>query len=251
MLWQPVSLPVPPLSDHAIHVYSAALDAVNVAALEPLLSDDERTRAARFRFAVHRQRFIARRGILRRLLSQYVNLPPLHIRFAYTVYDKPYLPDSDIGFNQSSADNLALYAFARGVSPGIDIEQIKALPDMDDVAQRMFSARENALYRALPAAQKAAGFYNCWTRKEAFIKAIGEGLSFPLADFEVTLKPGDPPALLAIRGDSRAGGEWHLADLDPAPGYCGALAIHGQARHINCFMLADTRFDTLGTKNSP
>ncbi len=224
------------LLDNEIHVYCAHLDEMNVDALLLLLSDDERARAERFHFDIDRRRFIARRGQLRLLLSRYLDVLPAQIAFAYSAHGKSYLPNQALHFNLSDAKPLALYAFAR-VPIGIDIEHIYTMSDMDDVAALMFSQAENAVYRALPDEQKAEGFFNCWTRKEAFIKAVGEGLSYPLADFDVTLKPGDSAKILRIRENTQAYQAWSLYDLQPAADFCGALAIQGRGWHVSCYSL--------------
>jgi 4'-phosphopantetheinyl transferase len=233
-MWQPVPDPIPSLTARDIHVYRASLDRDDTEAFWRSLSDDERARAERFRFAVDRQRFIARRGILRQLLSHYLELTPSQITFAYTAHNKPYLPNYRLHFNLSDAKHLALYAFAY-VPIGIDVEDVHAMSDMDEVAALMFSPTENAVYSALPDAQKAEGFFNCWTRKEAFIKAIGEGLSYPLADFDVTLKPDEPATILRIRDDRHSNERWSLYDLQPEQGFRAALAVEGRDWYVSCF----------------
>jgi 4'-phosphopantetheinyl transferase len=127
-------------------------------------------------------------------------------------------------FNLAHSHELAVYAFARHHAVGIDVEYVRELADARQLAARFFSARENAAWLALPAGQRAVGFYNCWTRKEAYIKAIGEGLSCPLDQFDVSLAPGEPARLLSIAGDEGAANQWSLWTLSPAPGYVGALA---------------------------
>jgi 4'-phosphopantetheinyl transferase len=234
MLWIPAPQPLPELADHDIHIYCVSLDVGDGAAFERVLSDDERVRAARFRFAVDRQRFIARRARLRQLLNHYTKLHPAQLSFNYTPYNKPYLQNYPIEFNLSDSEHLALYAFAH-VPIGIDIEYVHMMTDMDDVAAVMFSGAEIAVYKALPDAQKAEGFFSCWTRKEAFIKAVGEGLSYPLADFDVTLKPDEPAKLLRIRDDIRADETWSLYDLHPASDFRAALAVRGHGWKISCF----------------
>jgi 4'-phosphopantetheinyl transferase len=237
MLWNPAPQALPELADHDIHIYCVSLDEGDSEAFERLLSDDERVRASRFRFAVDRQRFIARRAILRQLLKHYIKLLPAQFSFNYTPHGKPYLENQSLHFNLSDSEHLALYAFARAPM-GIDIEHVHTMTDMDDVAAMMFSPAENAVYRALPDEQKAEGFFNCWTRKEAFIKAVGEGLSYPLADFDVTLKPNETAKLLRIHDDTRPDETWSLVDLHPAADFRGALAMRGRGWKISYFQLS-------------
>jgi 4'-phosphopantetheinyl transferase len=237
MLWTLAPQPLPELADHDIHIYYVSLDEGDSAAFERMLSEDEHARASRFRFAVHRQRFIARRAILRQLLKHYIKLLPAQFSFNYTPHGKPYLENQSLQFNLSDSEHLALYAFAQ-TPIGIDIESVHMMDDMDDVARLMFSPAENVVYRALPIEQKAEGFFNCWTRKEAFIKAVGEGLSYPLADFDVTLKPDEPAKMLRIRDDMRPDETWSLVDLHPAANFRGALAMQGRGWKISCFQLS-------------
>jgi 4'-phosphopantetheinyl transferase len=236
MVWTPAPQFPARLSPHAIHVYCAWLKADQPYEFWSLLSAEEQTRAARFRFAIDSTRFIVRRATLRRLLSGYLNIAPQHIRFAYTPHDKPYICEYPLHFNLSDAEDLALFAFAP-VPVGVDLEYVHAMPDMDDVAALMFAPAESAVYRALPDEQKSEGFFNCWTRKEAFIKAVGEGMSYSLSDFEVTLKPDDTPQVLCIRGDTQAGAGWSLIDLQPAMGFRGALAVEGRGWQVNCYSM--------------
>jgi 4'-phosphopantetheinyl transferase len=233
-MWQAASVSVPLLREGDIHLYRASLDCGDVELFSRTLSADEHARAERFRFAIDRQRFIVRRGILRQLLGRYLDLAPSQVTFAYTSQNKPYLPDDALQFNLSDAKHLALYAFAHEPI-GIDVEHIHAMTDMDDVAEMMFSPTENAVYRALPNEQKAQGFFNCWTRKEAFIKAIGEGLSYPLEDFDVTLKPDEPARILRIRQDMNAAQQWALYSFSPEDGFQAALAVQGHDWQISCF----------------
>jgi 4'-phosphopantetheinyl transferase len=198
------------------------LPADHIAALASLLDDAERTRAARFRFARDRDRFIARRGQLRLLLAEHGAGDPAAIRYTENAYGKPALADRpDLRFNLSHSAGLALCAVATGGEVGCDIEWRD--PELADaqVAKRLFGPGEWSAFEALPAAQRTAGFFNCWTRKEAFIKAIGLGVSHPLDSFEVTLVPGDPARIVS------GGDGWGLASFEPAPGYQAALVAPG------------------------
>src|SRR5262249_41616868 len=160
---------------------------------------------------------------LRMTLADCLCCQPAGLRFGYGSHGKPFLPDIDLRFNLSHSGGWAALAVARGHEVGIDIEQIRADRATDDLAQRFFSPREWAALRALPEAERCAAFFRCWTRKEAFIKLIGEGLSFPLDEFDVTLRPDEPPALLSVRGDARAATRWTMHEFASPPGFAAAL----------------------------
>jgi 4'-phosphopantetheinyl transferase len=118
---------------------------------------------------------------------------------------------------------------------GVDIECIHAIPDAEQIAARYFSAHENAVLRSLPANQKQEAFFNCWTRKEAYIKAIGDGLAQPLAEFDVALAPGEPARLLRIKDNAQAAARWSIQALTPAPGYVAALVVKGHDWQLKCW----------------
>jgi 4'-phosphopantetheinyl transferase len=205
------------------------VDVDEQAFLEGLLAPAERERAARLVSAVVRRRFIAARGRLRALLGERLSLAPRTITFSNGKFGKPSLHGlgavPPLQFNISHSDEMAVYAFSDSLEVGIDVEAVLDIPESDDIAVRMFSAREVVAYRALPAEQKAVGFLNCWTRKEALVKALGAGLSYPLESFVVSLAPGDEPAILAMDetpGD-RCG--WRLSGLELPAGYVGALVV--------------------------
>lgn len=219
------------LDGAAVHVWSARLDDDPglPARLFGLLSPDEQARAGRFVFERDRRRFVVARGTLRQILGRCAGQPPEALRFVYGAAGKPSLAgETHIAFNLSHSGELALIAAARACDVGIDVELRHPLEDMMSLAARCFSARENAALRALPDGQRAAGFFNCWTRKEAFIKALGEGLSYPLDRFDVSLKPGEPASLLYVQDDPLAAEQWTLAAFEPAENYTAALAVRGQ-----------------------
>lgn len=235
----PDSWPAPPdalsLGRDEVHVWRASLDqsASAVEHLRSTLAEDERDRAGRFHFEKDRARYVVARGVLRAVLGRYLSVPPGRLRFDYSPYGKPSLAAEFGGgdlldFNVSHSHSLALLAFARGRALGVDVEHLRAAAAGDGIAGRFFSAHEVATLRALPAARQARAFFDCWTRKEAYVKARGEGLSFPLADFDVSLRPGEPAALLCVRGDAQEAARWTLRALDVAPGYAAALAAEGR-----------------------
>ena len=203
------------------------------------LSKDEQARANRFYFDHDRAHYIVARGLLRQLLGTYLQLPAAQIEFAYGDHGKPELPpalaESGVRFNISHAQGVALLAFARQREVGVDIEQVRPLDDGEQIAERFFSANEVAVFTAVPAEQKPQAFFNCWTRKEAFIKVIGEGLSCPLDSFDVTLKPGEPAELLQVKGSREAAAHWKLENLEPATGYAGAIIAERRDWRLRCW----------------
>jgi 4'-phosphopantetheinyl transferase len=211
------------------HVWRASLDQPTdmIAKLAPLLSQDERQRAERFHRPADRRRFIAGRGILRRIISAYLALPPGQLRFTYNEYGKPAVSDDQndraLNFNLSHSAELILYAVTRKRAVGIDIEYIREDFATLEIAEHFFSKDEVAALKSLPTDQRTAGFFNCWSRKEAFIKAKGIGVSYPLDRFTVSLAPGEPPALLKVDDDEREVARWKMYELKPGAGYSAAI----------------------------
>ena len=156
-----------------------------------------------------------------------MSTPADSLRFNFGPQDKPSLEAQDLGprvnFNLSHSHGLAVYAFALGREVGVDVELIRPEFTGDDIAERYFSPRELAELRALSQDLRAEGFFNCWTRKEAYVKARGEGLQIPLKDFDVSLTPGEPPVLES--GDIS---RWSLRSFEPAPGYVAAVVVEGK-----------------------
>jgi 4'-phosphopantetheinyl transferase len=230
----------PLLSRNAVHVWLADLDqpAWPRDRLIGTLSDDEQERAARFVFERDRQRFVAGRAILRSILAHYLHTTPERLRFCYGGHGKPALaptPARDgLEFNLAHSQGLALYAIALGRRVGVDLEFRRPLPGAEQIAQHFFSPREYETLRALPAADKTDAFLSCWTRKEAFIKALGTGMSQPLDGFTVTVTPGEPVELLSVEGDPHAGHRWLLCELSSDPGFVAALCVEGRDCEITC-----------------
>jgi len=228
---------VPPpdlvLPDDKVHVWQASLeqssDVVNQ--LAQTLLPDELTRAERFRFARDRRRFIVSHGVLRAILGRYLRVDPHQVRLCYGSRGKPHLAggmgNDALRFNLAHSHELAVYGFARGREIGIDLEYVRPLADAEEIAGRFFSAHENAKFRSLPESLKLEAFYNCWTRKEAYLKATGDGLGRALDAFDVSLLPGVPTALLRVEGDQAEPARWSLRTLAPGPGYVAALAVEG------------------------
>ena len=199
--------------------------------LAQTLSEDERLKAKCFYFQKDRRRFVVTHGILRNILGRYLNIEPKRLKFFYGSHGKPAIGGLTDGhslcFNMSYSHGLALFAFTWGRRVGVDVECVRPMPDAEEIAERFFSSRENAVFRTVPASKKLEAFFNCWTRKEAFLKAVGDGLSRSLDSFEVSLAPGEPARLLSIEGDLKEASRWHLRELVPAPGYVSALAVEG------------------------
>ena len=229
------------LTSDEIHVWCAPLD-LSVSRFEMLsqtLSLDERMRAERFHFEKDRKRFIIGRGILRIILGYYLGVEPSRLQFCYGKCGKPALANTFgngiLHFNLSRSEGLALYAFSRDYQVGADIEYIRHIPEVDQIVERFFSATENNVFRALPESKKKEAFFNCWTRKEAFIKAIGDGLFYPLDKFDVSLVPGEPAELLGIDGDSKGPSQWTIQQLKPAFGFAAAFAVQGRSLRLHCW----------------
>jgi len=200
-----------------------------LAVFQAILAEDERERAARFRDPMHGARFAVGRGVLRTLLGHYLNRRPEDIRFSYSDYGKPFIDDTaeTLRFNLSHSQELVLYAFTHQRQIGIDIEYIRSVSSRNQIAEQFFSHNENQALSALPVAQQTIGFFNCWTRKEAYIKAHGEGLSLPLHQFDVTLAPGEPAALIETRVALDHADRWALEAIRPGTDYFAALAVEG------------------------
>ena len=216
-----------------VHVWSAFLDELPPARLA-WLSADEKDRAARFYFEPDRNRFVAARALLRDLLGRYLGLDPAALVFGYGPRGKPSLAGG-LRFNVSHSGGLALLAFSEDRELGVDVEQERPVPEAESIAERYFSPGEGRELGRQPAAERPQAFFRCWTRKEAFIKATGDGLSRPLGDFEVTLAPGEPARLLRVEGDPEEAGRWWLEGLEPAAGFAAALAVRGRPTRVACW----------------
>ncbi len=225
---------VPP-GERELHVWLVPLDppAAEVDALRALLAPDEAAREARFRFERHRRRYAVGRGALRTLLGRYLGVVPRAVAFRYGPNDKPYLalpgalPGGALEFNLSNSEELAVVAVAAGEEVGADVEWLRPMPDALAIAERFFSAAERRVLAAVPEALREQAFFRAWTRKEAYLKAVGTGITVPLDRFDVTLAPDEPPRMLAMEGDAERAAGWTLFHLEPAAGYLGAVAVRG------------------------
>jgi 4'-phosphopantetheinyl transferase len=232
---------MPKLAWDEVHVWRVCLDdsALFLERLISILSIDEINRTNRYCFLADRNHFIVARGVLRIILGSYLNMKPDKLRFSYSPYNKPLLSDQLAGhvlnFNVSHSHGLGLCAVTRGRELGVDLEKICPVFINEQIPEHFFSPQEVAKLRALPNSLQEKAFFNCWTRKEAFLNAKGGGLSFKLNQFEVSFAPGEPAAILNTYDDLKERDRWSLIDINPGPGYAGALAVEGFGLHLKCF----------------
>jgi 4'-phosphopantetheinyl transferase len=223
--------------DSDVHVFCSPLDVPSkrVEELAPSLSDDEWQRAKRFRLERDRRRFLAGRGTLREILAALLELSPENLAFSYGEFGKPQIAAPaaarSFHFNLAHSDSIAVYAVAKHAL-GVDVERIRAMDDAEQIAERFFSPREKRCLLALPTEQRREAFFNCWTRKEAYLKAIGRGLDDGLDQIEVSLAPGEAAKLLGVPNDSQP---WFLHSLVPAAEFVGALAVQPEDSRVNCW----------------
>jgi 4'-phosphopantetheinyl transferase len=225
-------------------------DAVHVWRIHPLarpvpanpaewhLSPAERERGARFHFEQDRKRFVGGREALRLILSRYLESPPADIEFGFRAHGKPYLEPEpgcrSLSFNLSHSGDFVLIAVANNREVGVDVEKIRPEIDLERIARRFFSPGEVESLTSLAEALRPTAFFRCWTRKEAYVKARGGGLAIPTNQFDVTLLPGAPAALLETRGDPEEAARWSLHNVELCEGYQAALAVEGTPAQI-CF----------------
>lgn len=232
------SSPHSEISEHEVYVWRIAM-----VQSEPVrryyrnfFSLDEIERADRFHFDKDRNRFTIARGALRELLGGYLKIAPNQLSFVYGVQGKPALAEpynsSGLHFNLSHSGDIALLAVTRNREIGVDVEQIRADFASEDIAARFFAPEECAKLKTLPLHQRPDAFFSCWTRKEAYIKARGKGLSIPLDSFEVAFAPGEKPALVQVKTGDDNFSRWRMYALDPGEGYKGALISEGSTHEI-------------------
>jgi 4'-phosphopantetheinyl transferase len=236
--WQDAGPCAPVLDSGAIHLWRISLEEDSspflVEARRRVLRPDEIARAERFYTQRLRDHFVLCRGALRTILGWYTGVPPDQIVLQQEHAGKPVMRavpgghDAGPEFNLSHSGQLALVALTLGNPVGVDVERAREVADADRLAERFFAAREYERYRMLPPHERSVGFLTCWTRKEAFIKAIGEGLSRPLASFEVTVDPREPARLLRIDGHPGEEHRWSLYAFEPAAGYIAAVATRAR-----------------------
>jgi len=223
------------LLNNEIHVWCASLEAppARLEYLYSILSEDETNRAVRYCFERDRRHFIVRRGLLRHILSKYLGQSPCEFVFCYNSYGKPALVSTSgehlLHFNVSHSGRLALYAITPCLEVGVDIELVRPVEDAKDIVKHFFSNQEKVDFITLPERMKQQAFYTCWTRKEAYIKARGEGLSYPLDKFSVSMIPNQPARLLQTNGDNN---KWSLRAILPGAGYVAAVVAKGHGWSI-------------------
>jgi 4'-phosphopantetheinyl transferase len=240
---RPSSLSLSPERVHLWRVWLSQTESV-VQRLASLLSLDEKRRSARYRFAHDRDRYIVGRGALRAIAGHYLNCSPRRLMFSYTEYGKPFLPNDinaiDVRFNLAHSKDVAVMAFTRGREVGIDLEFIQPMPDATRIAEHFFSAGENRALAALPVEERQEAFFRCWTRKEAYVKALGEGLSHPLDQFQVSLAPQVPARLVDVEGSLAELARWSMTGFDPAPGYIAAMVVEGPKAQLEHWQFDST-----------
>jgi 4'-phosphopantetheinyl transferase len=223
------------LSENEVHVWAASLehDNATIQRFSRVLSLDERDRAGMLHRARESNHFIAARGILRHILSHYLDTKPRELAFTYSEYGKMALKipgrQASIQFSVSHSNEVALYALARDRNVGTDIEQVRADIAYERIARKLFAPEEIAALAAMPESTRLDAFFAYWTCKEAFVKAIGEGVSYRFDQFVVSAEPGEAPKLLAVKGEPQATSQWFFHRIIPATGYIGMLAVDGPA----------------------
>jgi 4'-phosphopantetheinyl transferase len=222
----------PALGDDDAHLW---LVRVEETMDEACLSIDEQERAARFQIGVARQRFVAARSALRYVLARYLHRDAGHLSFVTGPHGKLALDDDALAFNLSHAGDYALIAVAKRLAVGVDIEHISPARASVDIASRFFSPLEQAQLAVTPTDVRAAAFFRIWSRKEAVIKALGEGLACPLSTFDVS-PDVDEARLLAFRREGIEVDDWSMLSIDAAPGYAAALAVIGQIKSVRGFL---------------
>jgi 4'-phosphopantetheinyl transferase len=227
LAWSPPPAAID-LPSGEVHLWAARLDPSDdfLRRCAGVLSDDERVRAERFRAGSLQNRYITGRGILRMLLGRYLRLDPASFSFRYQDHGKPELDspwkDQGIDFNVSHSHDLAVFAFTSESEIGVDVECIRPMPNAAELLERFFSAEEVRQWRQMPAERQLRAFFQGWTRKEAWLKAVGSGLSFPLNQFCITMD--DPARVLSIRGDTVEAARWWLESCEPCDGCVAAVA---------------------------
>lgn len=228
----------PELSDKAVHIWpfhSRATDQA-LADFERCITPDEAERAARFRLDEARNTYIVTRGVLRHLLGCYLAVDPMKVRFAYTPKGKPLLESSSgLHFNVTHSNEMAAIAITAGCPIGIDMEAVRSLPHWERIAKRFFRADEVTEIMSASPGERESCFFRCWVRKEAYIKATGQGLFLPLDSFQVTETSGAISRIVHRGSDARSDEAWTLHDLDLAAGYASALVYQDQQRSVSVF----------------
>jgi 4'-phosphopantetheinyl transferase len=233
----------PPAADEVVLWRLSFLrSAAEQAQAEAVLAEEERARAGRFIRPADRTAFVLQRGALRLILQRLLGIPAGQLRFSVGEWGKPAVADNPGApeFNVSGSGEWGLLAFAGAFAVGVDLEVHREV-DYLELGRQVFAAEEMAQLAALPPSDRAAGFFAGWSRKEAFIKALGMGLYFPLDQFAVSLRPDEPARVLAVKGNRTLAQEWTLADLSVAPGYSAAVAAQARFTRVRRCEVPDLR----------
>jgi 4'-phosphopantetheinyl transferase len=219
-----------PLSPSEVHVWAVPCDDPPMPrdALLELMSDAERERVSRLHFEADRRRAVVGRGVMRSLVGAYLGVAPERLRFEVTATGKPQLarPHSrTLAFNVSHSGRWVLIAVSCGVEVGVDVECVRPLSDLEILAERFLAPEEAQEVLALPDECRERAFFACWTRKEAYVKALGAGLGHPLGEFRVSTDPDGPALLLHVEGKTPQGESWTLWSAAPEENYLAALAV--------------------------
>ncbi len=215
-----------------VHLWQRSLHGSEqeISACYELLLPEEREKAGRYRVERPRGDYILTRGTLRALLSKYLNTTPHAISFEYTEYGKPFLRNAALRFNVSHTEGRALMAFVLNREVGVDVERVRVQNDALKIAERFFSSNERGILRRMPDSELHTAFFRCWTRKEAYIKAKGEGLSLPLHQFDVSLDADPAQGLIATRPDGAETERWTIRNVNVDAGYAAAIAVGEEIR---------------------
>jgi 4'-phosphopantetheinyl transferase len=235
------------LPEEEVHVWRASLNLTRsaLAKLRQILPPEERERADGFHFEADRRRCVIGRGYLRLLLGEILELPANELQFEYDEFGKPSVTPTrrmPVQFNVSHSGEIILIAIAIGRAVGIDVERIRTDLDLDGIAARFFSANERRILASLAGLSRFEAFYRCWTRKEAYLKARGVGLSLPLNQFDVCFLHDDGSLLLADRPDPTEALRWTMRTLEPGQHYVAALAVAGSGWKLKCLDYPTTGF---------
>lgn len=234
--WSP-ALPIAELASDEVHIWGVNLEVTEpwFHLLQGTLSVEEKERAGRYYFERDRRAFTVGRGLLRTFLGFYLGKDPTQIEFDYNRYGKPFLAAGDgIQFNVSHSGTIALLAFVRNRGIGVDVERMRFETDYFKIAERVFSSEELAELVSLPEEHRQQAFFNGWSRKEAYIKAHGQGVSLPLDQIVVSISPDEPARLLNIKGTFDTPARWQLRELKLGPDYAAAVIVEGRGWQLVC-----------------
>ena len=225
------------LREGEVHVWRGIVDipSADLQVCWKTLKTDEQERAQRFRFAQHRTRFISARGMLRKLLGHYLSLAPQDIELGIGLQGKPFVQSQGrdkLYFNVSHSQKLVLIAFSASSEVGIDVEGPQSHLNHQAIAKRIMNKQEASWFHSLPESKRKSALFNCWTRKEAFVKAHGKGLTFPLRDITVTFLPEQPTSIVRIENPELHTLSWSIYSIYARPQYAGALVVAGKPRSI-------------------